>query len=89
MDDDKWRPGVAHSDPKVSSPRGRACFLVSLLPLARLDAARNHKSAPGHRLSRIHCHASFDETFDSLQGRELLYGVHKDQFKGLSQNSSP
>ena len=60
-----------------------------LLPLARLDAARNHKSAPGHRLSRIHCHASFDETFDSLQRRERLDGSHKDQLTGVSQNSLP
>ena len=28
MDDDKWRPGVAHSDPKVSSPRGRGKVVV-------------------------------------------------------------
>ena len=55
---------------------------------ARLDAAPQ-KSAPGHRLSRIHCHASFDETFDSLQRRERLDGSHKDQLTGLSQNSSP
>ena len=33
-----------------------------------------------HRLSRIHCHASFDETFYSLQHRERLDGSHKDQY---------